>query len=588
MRGVLLTDHDEPVVHEAAILLGDWRVVVCTDRDLGNCVAAQAEAGAVLTATTNANALRHAVAQARARGIPVVVGCRDDTAWRRALEVGAEEWFLVGASAREIASRVRTALSRVAPAARFSADEAERARFEHMLFDPVSAQPTLPIAIERLRSLVHERGRLVVTYFDFVRYARVEEIFGWERLDAVRETTARTVEDALAEFGDGESRMAASWVHDEDFVVLHVPVAPGRRELAVGDPDAFASTVRARILEAIERSLGAEIAAALEICSGEATAEYTPKVRLERLVYHAMREAADAARSQEYRERTRRLDELQDALRAGAVYIEYHPIVAAGSRRVIGYEALARGEHHALRSPEVLFGLAAEADRTWELARLCRERAVQGMSRLPAEAMLFLNVDPHDLADPQFDALDAMGVEPARVVLEITERTAITDYPRLRERLRQLRGRGYRLAVDDAGSGYAGLGSIANLEPEFIKLDIALIRGIEGSPVKQHLVETLVRFANEQGTTVVAEGVERAEEYETVRSLGVHLVQGFFLHRPERADAEVPAVVVADQPTSPATSSQDRVAAPSPRSTTPRAAAPAPARADVSSNRRPS
>ena len=95
-------------------------------------------------------------------------------------------------------------------------------------------------------------------------------------------------------------------------------------------------------------------------------------------------------------------------------------------------------------------------------------------------------------------------------------------------------------------SGYAGLGSIANLEPEFIKLDIALIRGIEGSPVKQHLVETLVRFANEQGTTVVAEGVERTAEYETVRALGVHLVQGFLLHRPERADAEVPAVVVAN------------------------------------------
>jgi len=121
---------------------------------------------------------------------------------------------------------------------------------------------------------------------------------------------------------------------------------------------------------------------------------------------------------------------------------------------------------------------------------------------------------------------------PERVVIEITERTAIKDYPKFRERLRAFRERGFRFAVDDAGSGYAGLGSIANLEPDFIKLDISLINAIDTNFIKQNLVETMVKFANDHGAKVIAEGVERAEEFNAVHELGVHLVQGFFLHRP--------------------------------------------------------
>ena len=121
-----------------------------------------------------------------------------------------------------------------------------------------------------------------------------------------------------------------------------------------------------------------------------------------------------------------------------------------------------------------MFDVAAEADLIWELSRLCRARAIEGMeTRLAPGQLLFLNVDPHDFADPAFNEQEV--ADPSRVVIEITERTAIKDYPKFRERLKAFRERGYRFAVDDAGSGYAGLGSIANLEPDFIKLDISLI-----------------------------------------------------------------------------------------------------------------
>ena len=228
------------------------------------------------------------------------------------------------------------------------------------------------------------------------------------------------------------------------------------------------------------------------------------------------------------------MTDLKTTLREGAVYIVYHPIVVTETREVYGFEALARGTHRALRSPEVMFGVAEEANLIWELSRLCRRRAIEGMdAHLNENQLLFLNIDPHDFRDPTFRYLDLdeLGVEhPERIVLEITERTAITDYPTFQGYLKEFRDRGFRFAVDDAGSGYAGLGSIANLEPDFIKLDISLISGIDANFMKQNLVETMVSFANDHGIKVIAEGVEREEEYETVKRLGVHFTQGFLFH----------------------------------------------------------
>src|SRR5437763_7266539 len=183
-----------------------------------------------------------------------------------------------------------------------------------------------------------------------------------------------------------------------------------------------------------------------------------------------------------------------------------------------------------------MFDVAAQADLVWGLSRLCRSRAIEGMAtRLQANELLFLNVDPLDFNDPAFNENEVET--PERVVIEITERTAIKDYPKFRERLKAFRDKGFRFAVDDAGSGYAGLGSIANLEPDFIKLDISLINAIDTNFIKQNLVETMVKFSNDHGAMVIAEGVERAEEFSTVQELGVHLVQGFFLHRPSQAPA---------------------------------------------------
>jgi EAL domain-containing protein (putative c-di-GMP-specific phosphodiesterase class I)/GGDEF domain-containing protein len=540
---VLLTDSDESPVDEAAKLLDGWTVEHVTADNLPNAVASTHGVRAIIVETSDPTLMRSVVERAHDCGIPVVVACADDTVRRRAVELKAEEWFRCPSDAEEIAQRVRAAVGRGQPHAQATSDRVERVEYEQMLHDSLTGLPTLPVMIERSRNLFKERGELVVLYLNFVRYSKIEEIYGWEKLDAVLETTAAAVREFLDDTALSSSRVMVSFTNDDDFIFFHVPAA-GVAAATENEITDMVARLQAHVGGRIEAAHGEDIAALFDIYVGRAHVYYNPKIRLERLIYRGIREAANASRSIEERERARRVADLRSSLRDRAVYVDYHPIVVTETREIFGYEALARGVMRSLRSPEVMFDVAAEADLVWELSRLCRARAIEGIdTRLRGKELLFLNVDPHDFSDPAFDENEV--AHPERVVIEITERTAIKDYPKFRERLKIFRERGFRFAVDDAGSGYAGLGSIANLEPDFIKLDISLINAIDTNFIKQNLVETMVKFANDHGAMVIAEGVERAEEFKAVKDLGVHLVQGFFLHRPSHS----PTPGIPDSPT---------------------------------------
>jgi EAL domain-containing protein (putative c-di-GMP-specific phosphodiesterase class I)/GGDEF domain-containing protein len=527
---VLLTDSTDDRIDAAVEKLDGWRVERRASAQLPGAIGTVAGTRVVYVCASDPTLLRATVEHAHGVGLPVVVECEDDAARRRAVELRAEEWVLRGSSPDEIAARVHAALQRGIVAVAGLSDRVERVEYERMLHDSLTGLPTLPVMIERSRQRFKERGEIVVLYFNFVRYSKIEEIYGWEKLDAVLETTALAVREFLDDTSPNPSRLMVSFTNDDDFIFFHVPAA-GVAAATEGEITEMVSRLQRNVQSRIEAAHGEDIAALFDIYVGRAHVYYNPKIRLERLIYRGIREAAQASRSIEQRERARKVADLRSSLRDRGVYVDYHPIVYADTEEIFGYEALARGVLRTLRSPEVMFEVAEEADLIWELSRLCRARALEGLDTYlrPGE-LLFINVDPHDFSDPLFGQDNV--AHPERVVLEITERTAIKDYPKFRERLKGLRERGYRFAVDDAGSGYAGLGSIANLEPDFIKLDISLITAIDTNFIKQNLVETLVRFANDHGAMVIAEGVERAEEFMTVRNLGVHLVQGFFLHKP--------------------------------------------------------
>jgi EAL domain-containing protein (putative c-di-GMP-specific phosphodiesterase class I)/GGDEF domain-containing protein len=429
--------------------------------------------------------------------------------------------------------------------------------------------PTVSQAIGSIRQPIQDRKELLVIYFNFDRYTKIEEIYGWEKLDEVLETTARAIREFIADTPFSQGKVTVNFDNDDDFVLFLVP----RMEDAVPNADVITemtAKLHQHLSRRIEDEHGEDIASLFDTFVGHQHLHYDPKIRLERQIYRAVRDAANSSNSIEQREFGRKAADLRETLRTGGLYIDYHPIVVTETEKIFGYEALARGTMRSMRRPEVMFEIAGQTDMIWELSRLCRNTAISGMKkRLEKDQLLFINIDPHDFTDPAFTQQDMDVPDPSRVVLEITERTAIRDYPKFRGRLKEFRDSGYRFAVDDAGSGYAGLGSIANLEPDFIKLDISLINCIDVNFIKQSLVEQMVAFANKHQAMVIAEGVETAEEYETVKQLGVHLVQGFYLHPPTSPASDGERSIPTPVPPPPATPATEKTA-PKPKRKSPR------------------
>jgi EAL domain-containing protein (putative c-di-GMP-specific phosphodiesterase class I)/GGDEF domain-containing protein len=495
---------------------------------------AEIEAGDIVIAEiSDGAALERCLPEVHDRNGVVVVLLAPDARISADALARTDEWLLLPSSTREIMDRIASARERAAGRTSPRSSAADLVRYRELLFDRRTGLPTLPAMMERARELLDRRGEMTVLYIHFVWYEKVEEIYGWQKLDEVLETTASAVQRFYGEADAAESMVMVSHVADDDFILFtHTPASAERAERELR---AVSQRLEAHLRSAIESVHGEDIATLCGIYVGAATIFRNAKMRTERMLYRGIREASHAARGAEQWERARKVKDLRATIREGAVFIEYHPIIVTETEEIFGFEALARGTRRELRSPEVLFEVAEEGNLVWELSRLLRTRAIQGIQdRLKPGQCLFLNVDPHDFDDPAFRNMSAadLGIDdPSRVVLEITERTAIRDYPRFREYIAAFRERGFRFAVDDAGSGYAGLGSIANLAPDFIKLDISLISYIDANFLKQNLVETMVAFAEKQGAKVIAEGVERQEEFETIKSLGVHYTQGFLFHK---------------------------------------------------------
>jgi EAL domain-containing protein (putative c-di-GMP-specific phosphodiesterase class I) len=163
---------------------------------------------------------------------------------------------------------------------------------------------------------------------------------------------------------------------------------------------------------------------------------------------------------------------------------------------------------------------------------------------LPDDTYLSVNVSPQTALDPRLSEM--LRASAAHIVLELTEHTPVDQYDHLLAALTELRNAGLRLAVDDAGSGYAGLQHILRLRPDIIKLDIELIRGINTDPARQSLAAALVLFGDKIDATITAEGVETNEELQTLRRLHVPYGQGYHLGRPGCLSPRTPSVRQAD------------------------------------------
>ena len=213
-------------------------------------------------------------------------------------------------------------------------------------------------------------------------------------------------------------------------------------------------------------------------------------------------------------------------------FMVYQPIVRWSDRSVFAHEALIRSREAGMENPGVLFDAAERLDRIQHIGRVVRSLSAAPLLHAAGD-VLFVNLHTKDLADESmYDPNAPLAAFASRVVLEITERARLEVVGDVQGRIRRLRELGYRIALDDLGAGYASLNSFAVLEPELVKLDMSLVRGIHRSTTKRKLVGSMIRVCLDLGIAVVGEGVECAEERDTLLELGCDLLQGFLFARP--------------------------------------------------------
>jgi EAL domain-containing protein (putative c-di-GMP-specific phosphodiesterase class I) len=229
--------------------------------------------------------------------------------------------------------------------------------------------------------------------------------------------------------------------------------------------------------------------------------------------------------------------EVAQILERGQIRTMFQAIVGAADGRILGYEALSRGPAgHRWERPDLLLEAAQRGGMSsvvqWEMLRLARLRATERLRSI--DHVLFVNApDMRFWPEAALDGDDEHPLWPwNRVVSEVSERSPIANLPEVWETRDRARGRGMRFALDDVGAGYAGLAALALLAPEFVKIDMALVRDCHLDPAKQAVIAALVQYARQTGAAVIAEGIETSDESRVVCDLGVDLLQGFLFARP--------------------------------------------------------
>ncbi|WP_297428290.1 GGDEF domain-containing protein [Clostridium sp.] len=243
-------------------------------------------------------------------------------------------------------------------------------------------------------------------------------------------------------------------------------------------------------------------------------------------------------------------EELEKIFRNKNISTVYQPIVSLLDGTIIGYEALSRGPVGSpLERPDKLFKAAQIYNKTWELEQLCRIKAIERAADIEKNKYLFINVDPHIFKDEKFkkgftkEFLAAHNMSPDCIIFEITEKTCIEDYKSFKQALDNYIDQGYKIAVDDTGSGYSGLKMLNETKPHYVKIDMDLIRNVDEDFFKQSLIECFVKLSEATNMRLIAEGIETEEELKTLISLGVYAGQGFFIGRPAGTFLDIPSYV---------------------------------------------
>jgi len=229
-----------------------------------------------------------------------------------------------------------------------------------------------------------------------------------------------------------------------------------------------------------------------------------------------------------------------DVVHNESLTVHFQPIVDMIDNKIYGYETLARGvkEDGTLMYPDVLFEKSKRNDYNFKLDRLCRESALKTAATKKVHNKVFINFIPTTIYDPEFCLqstvkwANQLEFDPSQIVFEVVETEFVKDQKHLKKILEYYRSKGFKIALDDVGEGYSSLNMLIELKPDIIKIDRNIISDIDTNELKQSVYKALYNLAKEHNITVLAEGVETAYELETIKNIGVDLVQGYYFAKP--------------------------------------------------------
>lgn len=389
----------------------------------------------------------------------------------------------------------------------------------------------------QLYQLLRDGYSIWVLYLDIIKFHEVEFRRGYKTCNRILEEVEKEINQNLRQNAQLFKTTLLECRGGDDFVVYFVPQNQEAFDFkSFINPwlPSLQSKINTRVQEFVLENI--LIRNGYVECKPQATrsADY--------LLYNAVKEAFRLNKSEPDPHYDERKDEIHRLLLRPEMHLTsaYQPILDVKSGAIFGFEALARmkGTTQFSNIAE-LFPFADKIGELYPIETLCRRSAIANSSNvLEPQEFLFLNVNPQILSDPDFASgqtrklLAQKNLKPSDVVLEITERSAIQDFSTFREALGHYRNQGYLIALDDVGAGYSSLQSIAELHPDFLKIDRSLIESININPTKWALLETFSTFSHRIGCRLLAEGVETEAEMRAVIQLGVDYVQGYFVSRP--------------------------------------------------------
>jgi len=406
-------------------------------------------------------------------------------------------------------------------------------KYRSLLHDSLSGLPTLPLVLEDLRKHLSHDKRLALILIGLSE--RIESIYGWQTYE---EIFSELVERSLSFRGKlvPEDTIFTITEPKSTDLLLFIPVSEEYDSKKVLEEYAIP------IKEELERwSKEVESLRVLEpvFRIGYAVMIYDPMMRFERIIYGGIKRASEEAWREEETMRGKKEKEMEWIIKNNLLQTLFQPIVDLENYEIHGYEALNRAKgSHIFPDADSLFSFAVRTELLLELERLCRLNALLHFKK-PDDTKLFINISAKAVYDPELTGdvfvrkLEEKGLSPGDVVFEITERLAIVDFPSFEYAVKRLRDRGFMIAIDDMGAGYSSLHTVAEIKPDYLKYDMALVRNIDKHLIKKAILETLVPFARKINAKIIAEGVETVDEYKTIKESGVDLAQGFLFSAPK-------------------------------------------------------